>query len=139
MAAGSWYFLRNIPAGRRLRLSESKQPVALGHGLFLQYQSRKLTGVSLSQACGFAFFMTHDDLSCSPINRVHGDGMMGGANLDAQLATFATIVDHNRFDFGLVYQNTIGLWAIHDAKPASFFRDTFFLINKSYVVHQSSL
>ncbi|MCF8719679.1 hypothetical protein J2S31_000577 [Nitrospina gracilis Nb-211] len=103
------------------------------HGLFEPV--RKLPGVSLAQSSGLPFFGIKKDGPRLGIHGVHADGIVRTAHHPAKVTPFTTMGKNLSFHFFRVEFDAVRFGAVHDTKPAPFFRDTFIVMNISYVIH----
>jgi len=98
-----------------------------------------LTGVSLTQPCGFRFIATHNNLTRCRINREHGNSIMSTAYNFAQVTTLTARLNDNGLSGLFIQHDTVRFRTIHDAQSATLFSDTFIVIYPRYVIHLENL
>jgi hypothetical protein len=91
--------------------------------------------VGLAQPSGFRLIGAELHLAGRRVDGVHGYGVVGAAHHLAQVTTLTAAGDHNGLFRIRVQKDAIGLGTVHDAKPTSFFGDTFAVIYKRDVIH----
>jgi len=98
-----------------------------------------LTGVSLTQPCGFRFIATHYNLTRCRINREHGNGIVRTTYNFAQVTTLATRLNDNGLSGLFIQHDTVRFRTIHDTQTATLFSNTLFVIYPGYVIHSKNL
>jgi hypothetical protein len=131
--------MREISPGSKNIMSQAGKKKPMTRGPWVRNSFGCLAGVGLAQGGNFGLFTTLNNLTRYHVHRKHGNRIMRTANNQAKVTTLATGFNHYSFICRLIHHNGVRFWTIHDAQSATFFRNTFVVINPGHVIHLKTL